>query len=201
LLLIFIYLANRKLKILSFASLVLGGVILLHFQTAFAETSRQKLIIFAVPKSSVWGIFENGSAVIISDSAFSKNKAAINFNLEPTLLQNQTKMQQIISWDQAQDHIRQLPGKAIFIWHGKSILILQKPPLKDLHNPVLIDYLVLQNNVWVKPEKLKQNFRFRKIILDSSNAAWYRKWLTPKLQAVGITVYDVNVEGAFELQL
>jgi competence protein ComEC len=198
-LLVCVFLANRKLKYLSAATVVLGLVMVFHMQAAFAATAQKKLILFAVPKHTVFAIFENRTALLLSDSAFIRNKQAITFNLEPAFLQNQADQQQFFELNQPNKLVRQINGITVLVWQGISMVFLGQPLRRDLSEPVSVDYLVLRQNAWVSAEKLSRNFNVKHVILDASNAAWYRKWITPKLQAAGYDVYDVAEKGAFIL--
>ncbi len=86
------------------------------------------------------------------------------------------------------------------VWRGLKLISLDKPLKKDLQKPAEIDYLILQKNVWTSAEKLKTNFKFKKVIFDSSNQSWYVKKLSTELKAANIPFHDVATEGAFVLE-
>ena len=105
-----------------------------------------------------------------------------------------------ISWnskDQKEIVLQKFPAADLMVWQGLKILSVRKPVNYQLAKPLELDLLVLQQNVYVTPEKLLASFRPKQIIFDSSNAGWYVNWLSPKLKAAGIPVHDVNTLGAY----
>lgn len=196
LLLIFLARPRFKLFLGLFALLVLFSGSQVHDK--FTRTEKSRFIIFAAPGNSVWGFFTPAKATVLADSGFLKNKQGLNFMVEPAMLAAQPATVTYQPWQlPVKQFVRkQFPDSELIVWKGLRILALSKPVNYQLQQPLEIDLLVLQQNVYVTPEKLQANFQPRKIIFDSSNASWYVNWLSPKLKAAGIAVQDVNTEGA-----
>jgi competence protein ComEC len=58
--------------------------------------------------------------------------------------------------------------------------------------------VVLRRNAWVWPDQLLATFGPKALIVfDSSCRTWYVEKLTPQLQAAGLRVHDVTMQGAW----
>ncbi|HSI89869.1 MAG TPA: ComEC/Rec2 family competence protein, partial [Adhaeribacter sp.] len=202
--LVFVFLARKKLKYLALASVVLLVFSGSRMADNFSAVAQNKLVIYAVPKASVWAIFENQQATVLADSAFLQNKKAQDFTLEPALLQAQVTQTIFLHWNKrmatpGKINYRKTEEMKLLVWRGKKLLALEKTLGKNLQKPAEIDYLVLQKNVYFTPDKLQQNFRFKKIILDSSNDQWYWQRAEKQLDQAGIPYHNVARHGAFVL--
>src|SRR5688572_4174986 len=201
LILILIFLARPKLKVVLLAGLTLLVFSGSRIKENFAYANQKRFIIFAVPRQSVMGFIENQKAIIMADSGFIANKQTQNFTLEPTLLNAQTSEVKFQNW-QAENAteipLKTAEGGKLICWRNLRIVSLNKPLKQNLATPLEVDLLVLQKNVWTSPEKLKASFKPGIIVFDSSNESWYVRWLGKKLQAAGLPFHDVNTMGAFE---
>jgi competence protein ComEC len=92
-----IFMARRKLKFLAMACAVLFIFSGSRLKENFSGNNKPKLIIFAVPKQSVWS-FSDEKAIVLADTAFTQNKQAITFTLEPVLLADRIQAVHFQSW-------------------------------------------------------------------------------------------------------
>jgi hypothetical protein len=151
----------------------------------------------------VWGFLENNSATVFADSAFIQNKQAINFNLEPVFQAAQVKnaryknIKEVCSEGVLKCVVN---GQQVMVWRGLKLISIAKPLKKNLATPAEVDVLILQNNVWTSAEKLTTNFKFKKVIFDSSNQSWYVKKISEELKAANIPFHDVATDGAFVVE-
>ncbi|MBK0402181.1 ComEC/Rec2 family competence protein [Adhaeribacter sp. BT258] len=201
-LLLLVFMARRKLKYLALACSVLLLFSGSQLSNTFSGNTKPKLIIFAVPKQSVWS-FSGENATVFADLVFLQNKQAIAFTLEPVFLAARTRNVHYQSWHSNNaDKIPQIKTEEmrVFSWRSLKILSLEKPLKNDLQMPLQVDYLVVRNNAWISAEKLQRNFRFQKLVFDSSNETWYVKWLSRQLKSAAIPHHDVSSQGAFVIQ-
>ncbi|MFC5269577.1 ComEC/Rec2 family competence protein [Adhaeribacter terreus] len=201
-LVLFVFFARRKLKFLVIASAILLVFSGSRLKENLAGNTKPKLIIFAVPKQSVWS-FSGENATVFADSSFVQNKQAIAFTLEPAFLQARTQNVFYQNWNSSNTgNIPQIKTDEmrLFSWRGLKIMALEKPLRKHFKQPLKVDYLVVRNNAWISAKKLQQNFRFKKLVFDSSNETWYVKWLSGQLETAAIPYHNVTTQGAFTVQ-
>ena len=204
LVLVLVFLARPK-----FRTFIMAGFVLLLFsgsqiRESYAKAGQKRFVIFAASLQSVMGFIHDQHAVILADSGFIANRAARNFILEPTFLNSRVSEVNYQNWqteNATEIPIKTAEGENLISWRNLRILTLSKPLKHDLRNPLEVDVLVLQKNVWITPEKLKANFKPKIIVFDSSNESWYVRWLGKKLDAAGLLFHDVSTNGAFEKRL
>ena len=79
------------------------------------------------------------------------------------------------------------------------ILIIRDDRYKYVCNDrrIGLDYIILSCNADISAEKLTELFDFKCVILDSSNAGYYRSAVKAESEELGFDVYDVSEKGAF----
>jgi hypothetical protein len=60
-----------------------------------------------------------------------------------------------------------------------------------------VDYLILRNNPKAKFEDIMKIFKFKYLILDSSNDWWLSKDWSYELEVDGVKVHNTRTDGAF----
>ena len=200
-LILLLFLAQRKFRYFALVFMVLLLFSGIRLQHLIQGRAKPKLVIFAVPKQSVWSFLAE-NATVLADSAFTNNPQAVAFTLEPTFLASRIEEVVYQPWNAQTAKLAQYQTEEMRLisWRGLKILVLEKPLKSNLQKPLAIDYLVIRQNAWVSAEKLQRNFRFKKLVLDSSNETWYAKWLSKELKPAGIPLHDVNTHGAFAIQ-
>ncbi len=88
-------------------------------------------------------------------------------------------------------------------WQGLRIAIIDgAPALRTLPpTPIEVDVLLLRKNPKLDLSLLMQKFNFKKLILDGSNAYWYRQSMGSEANSLDLPVHITAVHGAYHLQL
>ncbi|MER2997928.1 ComEC/Rec2 family competence protein [Pontibacter populi] len=201
-----LFLVRKKLKYLAFATLIVG-VLSVHQILEMIDQQNQKLItIYSLRGSTGMAFIQNQHAVLVADSLLAADKQNYSFNIQahlwdlgvsaPTVKlvgENPANSTGVIS--------KILPdGNELLVWEGKKILLIWKPLKVQPLTTMELDYIVLGQNVRLKPEALL-TFNFKTIVLDGSNKPWYVERMKAELSKKNIPVYDVATSGALVQQL
>ncbi|WP_276497461.1 ComEC/Rec2 family competence protein [Pontibacter litorisediminis] len=202
LLIVFIlFLALRKLRYLGIA---VGVAAILSGQELWEEAQQRQqrqLVVYSVRGGTGIGLVQGQQALLMADSALLQNPQNYSFNVQPHLWQLGVEEPQQVLFASAAAPTLMLPdSNQLLVWQGQRWLILSRPPKLQPKADFAVDYLLLRQNVRLKPEQL-QAYTFEKLILDGSNALWYRQRLRQQLDTLGISYHDVADAGAFVVEV
>ncbi|WP_192821386.1 ComEC/Rec2 family competence protein [Rufibacter sp. LB8] len=202
------FLVYRKLAWLTFSVMCLAFL----SGTELAEAQRlrrtQELVLHSVRKSSAVSLVQGRSVHFMADSAFRAQPQNFTYNVQPywwakdiknedawfgAHFQNGAQKQEIAQHETDQ-------GNRILVWRGKRLLWLKRLP-RAVQKPLQVDAIVLQQNVWTTPDKLKSMFSTRLVVLDQTNARWYVQRKKQELQQAGYTVHLLEEDGAWHIRL
>ncbi|WP_187261927.1 ComEC/Rec2 family competence protein [Pontibacter beigongshangensis] len=205
LLLLFFFMAYRRLSYLALAVLVTAVLAFQQMQKSSQQFRQKRLAVYNLRGNTAFSLVHGKEAAVVSNAALHQAAPDFTFNMQPHLWQQGVLKPDFI---QINSSVRPagaayalLPdSNSMYQWQGLRLLVLTKP-LKvqppELLNP---DFVLLTNNARVVPEDL-QALQFKKLILDASNSPWYLERLKPQLLALRIPFHDVNVDGAFLLDM
>lgn len=202
-LLLFLFILFAALRKLRFMVMAAGVVALLAGQQLLEnvqQKAQRQLVIYSVRNATGIGLLQGQQAVLLADSAMQHNPANYSFNVQPHLWQHGVQQARFVNLQAAGDAnlpLRTLPdGNQLLVWQGQRWLILSHPPKYKPAAGFASDYLLLRQNVRLKPEQLQQ-YRFRMLVLDGSNKAWYLRRLLPQLDSLRVPYHNVATDGAF----
>src|SRR5690606_17510035 len=78
---------------------------------------------------------------------------------------------------------------------NKSLLIYSQET--SYNDVIYVDLLYIRNNAKVEIAELKENIRFKKILLDASNSDWYIKDIKESAEIMRIPVYILKNNYAY----
>lgn len=193
------------LKKLRFLGLAVGVAAVLSVQEVWEEAQQRQqrqFIVYSVRGGTGIGLVQGQQAVLVADSSLLQNPQNYTFNVQPHLWQLGVEQPQQVALNGADKNPSVLlpDSNRLLVWQGLRWLILSHPPKLMPKAGFAVDYLLLRQNVRLKPEQLQQ-YTFNKLILDGSSAPWYRQRLRQQLDTLGISYYDVADSGAFKLDL
>ncbi|GHA78112.1 ComEC/Rec2 family competence protein [Pontibacter akesuensis] len=198
-----LFLAIKKLRYLSIAVGLVAILVVQEITEAQRQQRQKQLVVYSVRGSTGVGLVQGQQAVLLADSALRHNKSNYTFNVQPHLWQLGVQQANIVSFVDAAPGTAPLvtlpDSNQLLVWQGKRWLILSRPPKLHPKAGFEVDYLLLRQNIRVWPEQL-QAYKAGKVILDASNATWYRKRLHQQLDTLGISYFDVADSGAFVVE-
>jgi competence protein ComEC len=202
-----LFLVYRKLSWLSLAVVCLAFVSTTEIVDARHQRKTIELVLYNIRRSSAVGILQGRKASLLADSAFYAQPKNFIYNIQPHWWARGIQEEYRFSPDfQKTSQKRKLAvheteeGNRLMVWQGKRILWLQKLT-RNLAEPLPVDVLVLQKNVWANVDQLRQAIDCAYVVLDQTNAPWYVQRKTAELQAAGYTVHNLEQDGAWTLRL
>lgn len=196
-----LFLALKKLR---YFGIAVGIAAILSVQELWEEAQQRQqrqLVVYSLRGSTGIGLVQGQQAMLVADSALLQNPQNYTFNVQPHLWQLGVEQPQQVSFASPAAPSIMLPdSNQLLVWQGQRWLILSHPPKLQPKAGFAVEYLLLRQNVRVKPEQL-QAYTFSKVILDGSNSLWYRQRLRQQLDTLGVTYYDVADSGAFVVEL
>ncbi|WP_299702088.1 ComEC/Rec2 family competence protein [uncultured Pontibacter sp.] len=202
LLLFILFFAFKQLRYFALAT---GVVAILAVQEMFEIKERQNqrsLVVYSMRNATAFSFLQGQQATVMSNAALTPEN--YTFNIQPYLwhkgVQQAAQHTFVSAPSEGISHALLPDSNSLYVWQGKRVLVVSKPiKLQPMQN-FEVDYLLLTQNVRVKPEELKP-FRFKQLILDASNAPWYLQRLRPQLVEADIAFYDVTERGALVVEL
>ncbi|OKL39687.1 ComEC/Rec2 family competence protein [Pontibacter flavimaris] len=193
------------LKRLRYLSIAVGLVAILSVQEIWEEVQQRQqrqLIVYSLRGSTGIGLVQGQQAMVIADSTLLRNPQNFTFNVQPHLWQLGVQQPQLTSLAGSNSAPTVLlpDSNQLLVWQGQRWFILSHPPKLQPKSGFKVDFLLLRKNVRLRPGQLQQ-YTFGKLILDGSNAPWYRQRLRQQLDTLGIAYHDVADSGAFVLEL
>ncbi|MDX5421766.1 MAG: ComEC family competence protein [Hymenobacteraceae bacterium] len=204
LLLLILFLAMKRLRFLAFAVLVVALLSGQEVVEAMQQKEQKLLAVYNVRGATGMALVEGQEAVLLTDSALLRDENKYTFNVRPHLWQLGVQQPVFASLAEEQPlkaaHTLLPDSNQLLVWQGQRWLLLSNPPKLQPTDTIAIDYILLRNNVRLKPEEL-QGYTFRQVVLDASNSTWYRQRMHQQLDTLWVNYHDVAEGGAFVLQL
>ncbi|GAA4425891.1 ComEC/Rec2 family competence protein [Pontibacter saemangeumensis] len=201
-----LFLALRKLRYFALATAV---VAVLSGQ-AMWETLQQKeqalLTLYNLRGVTGLALVQGQQATVLADSVLQQDESNYTYNVQPHLWQLGVLQPEFAALaaepaGRATYAYSVLPdSNSLLVWRGQRLLLLSHPPALQSKAPLPVDYLLLRQNVRLRPQDL-QSYAAGKIILDASSSPWYRRRLHQQLDTLGLAYYDVADSGAFVVKL
>ena len=207
-LLLLLFLALRKLRYFALATAVVAVLSAQAIAEALQQKEQAVLAIYNVRRATGLALVQGKQATVLADSALLQDASNYTFNVQPHLWHLGVTQPQFASFDSLSHTQRQpqmaytvLPDRnSLLVWQGQRMLLLTHPPKLQAPAPLSLDYLLLRNNVRLRPQDL-QRYAAGKVILDASSSPWYRQRLHQQLDTLGMAYYDVADSGAFVVRL
>lgn len=196
----FIY---RQRVFLLAASIALISSSVLQFAKITTRQQQQLWVVYNLKNTSGLAFIKGRQATLLTDSIVNIRKPEFTYNIQPHWWQLGIKDARYVSLQKP--IYNELPtfntpaGNSFYVWRGIRILIITQPEKFVLTqtSPLTIDYVVVKNNVKLNLTQIKQVFRFKSLIFDSSDKKWYRQRMQEVCAQQQIPFYDVSKEGAF----
>ncbi|WP_082893779.1 ComEC/Rec2 family competence protein [Rufibacter ruber] len=203
----FLFFLKKKLPWLA------GSVLCLAFfaGTELAEAHRlrrkKELVIHSVRKSSATSILQGRQVTFLADSGFYAQPQNFAYQVQPLWWARDVReevrfgpdFQKTGQKQQVPVHVSP-PGNRLVVWQGKRLLWLNKLP-KALAQPVNVEAVVLQHNVWAPVEKLAAVMTTRVVVLDQTNSRNYVQRRRQELTEAGYRVHVLEQDGAWTIRL
>ncbi|RAK66080.1 ComEC/Rec2 family competence protein [Hymenobacter edaphi] len=194
------FLAWRRLVWLGAGVAVAVGFAYSRVAEARETAQDQRLIIYSIPRRSAVGLHDGAAALVMTPDSLPLNNTEQTYRVLPGLIgRGNRRVRYVAGWDTTAAAVRALPrrGPVLLSWHGRRVAWVHGR-LWQGQRPAAVDVVVLRRNARVWPEQLRATFGPKPVyVFDSSCRRWYVEQLTPQLQAAGLRVHDVTMQGAW----
>jgi competence protein ComEC len=147
--------------------------------------------IYSVPGQMIVDRIRNGESYVIADSSVLDDWAKVSRYVEPSWVRAG------VSLNSGRAFERTLLGKgwSAWMWHGASFIRVTD---RDHLLPICAaTFLIISNNSVASLASLEK-VKCEKIIVDSSNSLYFAERLRNEARELGIALWSVPHEGAFE---
>ncbi|MCC9134881.1 ComEC/Rec2 family competence protein [Pontibacter silvestris] len=202
LLLIFFF-AGRRIKYFAMAVCVVAVLSIQELAEVIQQKHQQELTVYNVRGATAVSFVKGQQATVLADSSLLISPDNYTFNIQPHLWHLGVYAPELQEWETASEGVASslLPdGNKLYVWNGQKVLLLSETPKFEPVGEVKVDFIILKNNVRLKPEEFKR-YTFNNIVLDGSSSFWYRQKLHEQLAAAGLPYYDVVDKGALVVEL
>ncbi|MCP2043807.1 ComEC/Rec2 family competence protein [Pontibacter sp. HSC-36F09] len=201
-LLIILFFSYKKLRYFALATVVVAMLAVQEIIEISSQRNQRSLVVYNMRNATALSFVRGQQGAVLSDQPLAPQN--YTFNIQPYLWHKGVQQANTYTFTDASttgiSHVILPDNNSLLVWQGKRLLVVSKPikvqPLPDFE----VDYLLITQNVRIKPEEL-QPFRFKQLVLDASNAPWYLQRLRPQLAEAGIAFYDVTELGALVVEL
>ncbi|PKV63098.1 ComEC/Rec2 family competence protein [Pontibacter ramchanderi] len=202
LLLFILFFAYKELRYFAAATAVVAVLAVQEIREMSEQRVQRSLVVYNLRNATAFSFLQGRQATVVSNQALALQN--YTFNIQPYLWHKgvpQASVYTLVDTPPSGISHALLPdSNSLYVWQGKRMLVVSKPikiqPMPDFE----VDYLLLTQNVRIKPAEL-QPFWFKHLVLDASNAPWYLQRLKPQLAEAGIGYYDITEQGALVVEL
>ena len=162
------FLNYRRFQYMYIILLLAIGVSVIGSYSLYNQNNKNQLVFYEIGGEAVFDEIDGLNAQLLRINPI-KNPELVKVQVEPNRLSSRLQRIQI---DKSQDTniIASDDGLLYYYWRGIKFVIITKP-LNDLvaTKKIETDYLVISNNSCYSLKRLKSNFTFNELIIDSSN--------------------------------
>ena len=193
-----LFLALRRLPYLAAATGIVAILAVQEITEAMQQQRQLSFTVYSLRNATAFSFLQGQQATLVSNKTLTPQD--YTFNIQSHLWHKGVQQPEQYTFDNPPvtgiAHAFLPDSNSLYVWQWKRVLVLSKQLQVQPRQDFEVDYVLLTQNVRVKPEEL-QAFTFRQLILDASNSHWYLQRLRQQLAAAGIAFHDVTEQGAF----
>lgn len=171
----------------------LAFVVLRSYSFIQAE-NQEKIIVYNVPQKSAVDFIDGRNYYFLGDSTLLEDDFARNFHLKPSRILNRISPVSFLPGFSARNNY--------ITYHSKHIAFIDKAvSFSSSSNKATLDLLVLSGNPKIYMNKLAGALIIKQVVIDGSVPAWKANYWKKDCNSLGIPCHDVNISGAFVMNL
>ncbi len=193
------YFSERKFRYLIYALSFFILILISQTVEQYSEFSQKKIIVYNIPKTSVFDFISSKSNILLTDSVYAQNKSGLLFHIKHNWWDLGLDNTKIISKDYSNDNFK-YENNAIQFFDKKLMVLKNAIKFKNAESKQLnLDYLIVSNNTNMSLSEMDRLFHVKTIIFDSSNSEYrINKWKKECI-AMNQEYFAVTETGAFEI--
>ena len=187
----------RKFQYLIGTSIFIFLFCLMQWNHFSEEVAVQKITCYKVPGHSAMDLIDAGRVYFFADDQLKADEEKVRFHILPNRLNSGVQLIQV-----GEDHsiTQKFQGCRLIHWQGRSILQLEERNFKVPDN-LKVDFLVVGHNSVHDIAVVADKIQAKQFILDSSNSIYYADRVLRQASDLGMNIFSVHHEGAFEFKL
>lgn len=188
--LVSIFVEQKRIVWMAWISLVTLAICLIdwiHFQS---DVAPKKMIVYSVPGAFVADFVSEGRAWCVNDSTAGDR----NFQLRNARIFHGIPDRMVYT----ALNRRRISGGELMIWNEKVIVRVSDRSFEP--SGVSVDYFIISNDA-LDPKNIVKLQNASSIILDHTNSYFYDLQTFKAAKEVGLNIYSVRQQGAFQVNL
>lgn len=204
-----IFLRFRKLLFLGFTCALVAVFSGIQVRESRRQADIKAFVVYSIRGKSAFAFIEGKATALVTGSDAPIEPQEMQFHLFPHWWHSGVDHYQVLGREElkgeppffAPPNEGTADGNRLYVWQGLRVLEVAKPLLLPSARPVSVDFVLIRENARVDPEVLQAGYRFRQLILDSSNQGLPFWRMKNQLRAAGLPFHSVPDQGAFLLPL
>lgn len=196
--LLFRYFIRKQATCLALAFSVMIALLVSQLIEQRQQFRQQKFIVYNIPKTSALDFISAKENVLLTDTAFAKNKSGLQFNIQTNWCNLGIDHTTIVSGN-IRTNALNIHNNCIQFNRKRLLIINSRETINGevQEQPFALDYIIISNNPKIRIADVLKKFHPQKIIFDSSNAGYrVNKW---KAECIALQqmYYSVMDSGAY----
>jgi competence protein ComEC len=219
---IFIYLAivfivilfiTRKLKFLIVCQVLIIGFLIDVGFNAIEQSKQKKIMIYNIPNYSAINFIDGKDNILLSDIKLYSNKSKLMYHVKNNWIEEGVKREKVVDLSKLKkahllSNIYRISNKNLFTklnyfqyYNTKIAIIDDKLQLNQSATPLSVDVLIWTKNNKTTIAEVMKSYRFKQLIIDSSNSNYTNKKLVSEAENLGINYWSILTQGAYSVDL
>jgi competence protein ComEC len=206
------YLIKKTPKQIILGLIFIIVIIAFDIQKTLNLQNKKMFLVYNIPGKSVYNYISPDENLVIKVNSIENNQEAeadiLKFFTEDFWLKNRAEPPKIVSIKKEASVQNTISGQFYlrgnyFSLEDTRFYVLNNNSLanKKTKEPLKIDYLILSGESDLPVNKIKELFRFKKIILDSSLDYYERQKWIKRLKKKAVPYFDITDQGAFQIEI
>lgn len=204
---------SRKLKFLLISQAIVI-LILIDVGFTFVEQSKQKkLIIYNIPNYSAINFIDGKDNILLSDIKLYSNKSKLLYHVKNNWIEEGVRNEKVVDLDKLKkkhllSNIYKISNQNLFTklnyfqyYNTKIAIIDNEFLLNQSTNLLNVDVLIWTKNNKTTIAEIMKSYRFKKLVIDSSNSNYINEKLVNEAKSLGINYWSVLTQGAYSVNL
>jgi competence protein ComEC len=198
--LLLLFFDQKTYSALKLAVAALAFIIISLGLRYWEQGRQQQFVVYNIRNHSAMALHEGRQLALLADSALLQQPARIRFFLQQDWWQR--GVNEVVRADLRAPTlplaVQRFEHMGVTVWKGQTIIWLDKP-LRNVAPGAgtETDVLIIQQNAIRSLAELQGRFRFKTLVIDSSNKAYLANALSREAQEAGIEVHNVATQGAY----
>tara|TARA_R110001592_G_scaffold6720_1_gene36116 strand:+ start:6255 stop:8384 length:2130 start_codon:yes stop_codon:yes gene_type:complete len=210
LVLLFIF---RKMKYLIVSQLLIILFLIDFGINTFNQSSQKKIMIYNIPNYSAINFIDGKDNILLSDIKLYTNKSKLMYHVKNNWIEEGVENEKVVDLNKLKkahllSNLYRISNQNLFTklnyfqyYTTKIAIIDESQHASSISKPLNVDLLIWTKNNKSSLSEIMKSYRFKQLIIDSSNSNFTNEKLTAEAEELNINYWSVNNDGAYSFQL